>query len=382
MPGPRPELVSDIRTRAAIHRASQQARNAMQQLDRQTIADLVEIYTDAAEQVRGEIRAAATAGDLVPLQHLQQLLGQVEAILGRLAERRNDMLLRGIDEAAALGVRPYTLQGVAATGIDGQALLTSTAAMRVHEEAVRFVREFQAADGLTLSRRLWRVDAGARETLSRAITRAVVQGADASRAAAQAVYSGVAVPADVAQRMAAAQSGQLVRVADLLAGSSTDPAVPMANAQRVLRTEINRAHGEAYMAGGEGVPNAAGWRFLLSPLHPRPDICDLYALQNLHGLGQGVYPTRQACPWPAHPNTLSFVVMVFAEEVTDATRAGRETTLQALQRMAPEMRASVLGQTKAEYFDQGLLGTGMVRSTLRAVEQRLERKGDMPQVGA
>lgn len=103
--------------------------------------------------------------------------------------------------------------------------------------------------------------------------------------------------------------------------------------------------------------------------------CDLLAEQNLHGLGPGVYPTREQTPWPAHPNTLSFVVMVFEDEVTDADRAGKETELQALQRLAPEVRAGVLGVTKAEYFDQGLLRRGMIRSPLRAVKARLQRQG-------
>ncbi|MEQ1658508.1 MAG: hypothetical protein ABL896_06990, partial [Hylemonella sp.] len=101
-----------------------------------------------------------------------------------------------------------------------------------------------------------------------------------------------------------------------------------------MRTEINRAHGEAYMAGGESTPDFAGWRYLLSPRHPAPDICDLLATQNLHGLGNGVYPTREQTPWPAHPNTLSFVEMVFLEEVTQADRTGKETELQALARLA------------------------------------------------
>lgn len=101
--------------------------------------------------------------------------------------------------------------------------------------------------------------------------------------------------------------------------------------------------------------------------------CDLLAAQNLHGLGQGVYPDRERCPWPAHPNTLSFVVMVFEEEVSDADRAGRETALQALQRLAPEIREGALGKTKATYFDQGLLRTGMIRAPLRAVQAKLER---------
>lgn len=129
-----------------------------------------------------------------------------------------------------------------------------------------------------------------------------------------------------------------------------------ATGEEVFNLEVEDDH--SYVAGGLVVHN-----------------CDLLAAQNLHGLGPGVYPDRERCPWPAHPNTLSFVVMVFAEEVTEADRAGKETTLQALQRLAPEVRDGALGKTKAAYFDQGLLRTGMIRAPLRAVSARLERQG-------
>lgn len=148
-----------------------------------------------------------------------------------------------------------------------------------------------------------------------------------------------------------------------------------AQAERVFRPEINRAHGEAFMAAGEGTPGFAGWRYLLSPTHPAPDICDLLSTQNLHGLGQGVYPTRARTPWPAHPNTLSFVQIVFVDEITDADRARQESSLEALGRLTPAQRDGALGKTKAQYFDRGLLRTGMIRSALRSVEARLERQG-------
>ena len=48
----------------------------------------------------------------------------------------------------------------------------------------------------------------------------------------------------------------------------------------------------------------------------------------------------------------------------------RESSLQALERLSPEVRAGAIWQTKASYFDQGLLTTGMIRSPLRAVEAR------------
>lgn len=85
--------------------------------------------------------------------------------------------------------------------------------------------------------------------------------------------------------MNAANSASIGKtVADVLTGSGS----PMDNAMRLMRTEINRAHGEAYISGALAHPDAAGVRFLLSPAHPEPDICDLHAAANLHGLGPGV----------------------------------------------------------------------------------------------
>jgi hypothetical protein len=254
-------------------------------------------------------------------------------------------------------------------------VLDSAAAMRVSQDAVRFVQTFTAADGLQLSDRLWRLDQGAKEVLQRAIGNAVVQGWSASRAAAALAYAGQPVPPELALQLTRAKGPALARVADLL---HTGDGAEVWKADRVFRTEINRAHGEAYMAGAEKTPGFVGFKYLLSPAHPEPDICDLLASQNLHGLGQGVYPSREATPWPAHPNTLSFVQVVFADEVTDADRAGKETELQALQRLAPEVRAGVLGVTKAQYFDAGLLRSkGMIRAPLRAVRERLDRQDVM-----
>ena len=343
----------------------------MHDLDRRGVEDLLVLYGRAAEEVRQRIAAAADAQQEVPQHRLRELLAQIEAVMDGLSAARDLLVMRAIDQAAGLGVRPYTAQGVAAVG-GQQAVLDSSAAMRIHQQAVRFVREFTMADGLTLSDRLWRLDLGAKQALTRAIGQAVVMGQSAARAAQDFMLQGDKVPGDLVARIAAGKAGALAQAADTLTDRRTGA---FAQVERVFRTEINRAHGEAYMAGAEGVPGFAGFRFLLSPEHPKPDVCDLLAAQNLHGLGPGVYPDRERCPWPAHPNTLSFVVVAFQDEITDADRAGQETALQALQRLAPDIREGVLGKTKAEYFDKGLLRTGMIRAPLRAVDARLGRQG-------
>lgn len=726
---------------AAIRRASNQAQYAMQDLDRRGVEDLLILYGRAAEEVRARIAAAVDAQQEVPAYRLRELLVQIEAVVDGLGVARDLLVVRAINQAAELGVRPYTLAGLGVVGGE-QAVLTSAAAMRISEQAVRFVRDFTLADGLTLSDRLWRIDQGARTALTRAIGQAVVMGQSAARAAQDFMLAGQATPGELVARIAAGKAGELAAQASTLTDRRSGAFMQV---ERVFRTEINRAHGEAYMAGAAQAPGFAGFRFLLSPEHPAPDICfrrgtlvltrrgeipiedvrlgdealthlgrwrpvvrlyrsasgpsglvrlcfpgansrsqevvmtpnhpvltpqgwqaagdlqtgsavvcalpavagppppagagagctasrgsgetasagagqttgpaqcgahaqpqhrtprtlaagalppsglptfgaakcracqchpsmpgyprlcaaqtaigetppcvetgpgvacqssgcrppswggtpcsntaasccsqraqtvprtwgkpwawlrallgstrqsntpapalspcaaglqrpphsqgtppacacpgsstlpnmhgcktvwswtaslaptvlawgagacrsvrralsgascahdiafttqhpfieklpatgeevfnlevqddhsyvanglvvhncDLLAAQNLHGLGAGVYPDRARCPWPAHPNTLSFVVMVFAEEVGDAERAGQESALQALQRMAPEIREGALGKTKATYFDKGLLGTGMIRAPLRAVQARMDRQ--------
>lgn len=364
-----------MKTPAAIRRASQQARNAMYELDRTTSAQLRADYERAADAVRAAIAQATGPDDLVRREHLQGLLRQIEDILQRMGLARDAVLTGALDQAATLGVRPYTLQGVGAVG-GSTAVLDSAAAMRISEAAVEFVASFRMADGLALSDRLWRLDLGAKEVLQRAVSNAVVQGWSASKAVADLVYGGKPVPPELAATLGRARQGALLNLADLLTGGETGAdGSELWKAERVMRTEINRAHGEAYAESAQRTPGFAGFRYLLSPRHPEHDICDLLASQNLHGLGPGVYPDRERTPWPAHPNTLSFLEVVFADEVTDADRAGKETELQALQRMAPAVREGVLGVTKAAYFDQGLLRRGMLRSPLRVVNERLTRQG-------
>lgn len=352
---------------ATIKRASTAAQAAMERLDADTADELTQLYDAAAEQVREAIAQAAQGGRRVELHQLQGLLRRVEAVLDALATRRTDVIEAAIEQAAELGVEPVTAAVDAAGVAAGQA----KPALQIKSEAVEFVHAFRDVDGLALSDRLWRVGRGAREAVTSHIEQAVVQGWGADQAALAFITQGQAVPPATGAAQRAADVERVMRGADLLQDPS---ASPLASALRVMRTEINRAHGEAYMAGAAALPGVVGFKFLLSPRHPRPDVCDLLARQNLHGLGEGVYPDRKRCPWPAHPNTLSFVVAVMGHQVTEADQAGRETTLQALDRLGPEIRAGVLGPTKADYFDRGLLRTGMVRATVGAVRQRLGRR--------
>lgn len=324
---------------AAIHAATRRAHAEMRVLDAAARTILIGIYRDAAEVIANRVRAAAGGNDLIGYARLQDLREQIDRILGDLEERRNAQLDANLIRAAQLGAAPWDEYAVA----QSQALPISAASQRVAQDAVRFVASFIARDGLQLSDRLWRIDSGARDTIKSAIARAVVSGQGAAEAARELLSRGEPVSAGISDKMREASAARLSnQVKAQLAGEAS----PMTNALRLMRTEINRAHGEAFMSGAESHPDFGGHKYLLSPAHPKPDICDLLATQNLYGLGEGVYPNREATPWPAHPNTLSFIAPVFKDEVTEADREGKETEAAALARLSPERREGVLATAK------------------------------------
>lgn len=339
--------------RATIRRATLAAREALENLDETGRADLARIYEQAAAALRQAIAGHGGPDGNLALQELRAVLSQVEGILDGLGVARSGVLTAGIQQAAGLGAG---------------AVVEASASMTVADAAVQFVLHFTQADGLNLSERLWRLDRGAKEAITRQLELAVVQGQSAIEAAREFLMRGQAVPAEVAGRMGEANAARLgEQAARVMTGEGGSA---LYQAHRVFRTEINRAHGEAYMAGAEDHPDFAGFRFELSPMHPGPDICDLLASQNLHGLGPGVYPSREKCPWPAHPNTLSFVSVVYRDEISAADRAGKETPLEALERLPAETRQGVLGKGKAELFDEGKLSQGMIRTPLGKVRER------------
>lgn len=348
-------------TQAAIKRATAAAQRDMDKLDSASLKELKQLYQQAAADIQAHIARHAGGDDNLALQELQSLLAQVNARLNTLAQARDALLDGGMAEAAGLGVRPFVVAA-------GEAALTSGAAMRINQEAVRFVQSFIAEDGLQLSDRIWRLDRHAREAVTGAIEQAVIQGHGAVQAAREFLARGEAVAGEIAAKMNAANAGKIGKAAaDALTGTGS----PMDNAMRLMRTEINRAHGEAYIKGALDHPEAVGLRFLLSPSHPQPDQCDLHAAANLYGLGPGVYPSREKCPWPAHPNTLSYVEVVFRDEVSDADKAGKETPMQALDRLTPAQQRGVLGAHKHEAYKEGKLRQGMIRAPWRAVKRRI-----------
>jgi hypothetical protein len=324
---------------AAILEASAQGRSDMNRFDGQTLDQLTELYRQASTDLQDQVDQYA-GGDTLKLAQLQSMLAAANSRLAQLQQARDTLLQSSLKDSAALGTEPFA----------GDVATLGKSLGAIADEAVQFVNQFMAADGLQLSDRLWRLDNGAKQALEAAIQRAVILGASASEAAAGLLGRGEAIPPELAAKIAEASADKIGKAIDdaLMTGSES----AYAQALRVFRTELNRAYGEAYQAAAFEHPDVVGTRFLLSPNHPRRDICDMHARANLFGLGPGVYPKGQS-PWPAHPNTLSYVEAVFADEVSAADRAGRMDRLTWLKGEPPAVQDDVLGKNKGKALRAG-----------------------------
>lgn len=300
-------MATNAERAAKIREATLQAVRERNQLGDAAIEQLVTIYDDAGEAIAEQIQRVSGGGDnLLTLDNLQQILTEVRKQMAELEKQRDGLLYRKIGEAALLGTKPFSGE------------LPPSQLFAINHQAVSFVRALVAADGLQLSDRLWRLNRHATATLADHIQFAVINGESAHQAMLRTMGNGQGVPHDVAMAYNGAKAGTLSRKVRSLLTGEADPVNGKGvvyQAERVFRTEINRAHGEAYMASAFQTKGVAGVRFMLSVNHRVHDVCDTHATADKYGLGPGVYPSRDACPWPAHPNTLSYVEVVFDWEV-------------------------------------------------------------------
>lgn len=347
--------MSDVKRKIA--EASARARRTLYDLDATSLAELEVLYHEVLMLIRVDLQALAGPTGTVALEQLERLRERIGAELRLLAAEQQALLDAALRQAATLGAA-----GFAAASAEIQV-------DRLAVEAVRFVRGFVAEDGLTLSDRLWRLTEGTEKRILDVITQQVILGHDASRAADALLRFGSGLTPELIDQMGVHRVSALqTAVEDALMTGAMNP---YDQARRLMRTELNRAHGEAYRAGMLSTPGVVGEKFTLSPMHRVVDECDFHAEANLYGLGAGVYPVGLS-PWPAHPNTFSFLQPVFADEVSAADREGRSDGREVLDGLDDAALEAVLGnKDKAQAYREGKVGPQDVLTPWRELEGRL-----------
>lgn len=83
------------------------------------------------------------------------------------------------------------------------------------------------------------------------------------------------------------------------------------HADRIARTEMAAAYGDAFFAQTVDDPDVIAYHWQLSDRHIHTDICNFNAKADLYGLGPGVYPKDKFPRYPAHPHCLCPLSEVF-----------------------------------------------------------------------
>jgi hypothetical protein len=135
------------------------------------------------------------------------------------------------------------------------------------------------------------------------------------------------------------------------------------NAERIVRTERNRAYNEGVLERVHYGPDEDiidALQYEMSSRHPIPDVCDVHAGADNYGMGPGVYPKARAPIPPVHPHCMCRLVPVYGVEKVKqrfVPSAGKEW----LERR-PAMRKSILGASGEKAFKQNPDGwRGQVR---------------------
>lgn len=338
----------------------------MDQYDDEVLAELDSIYRSAIQNLNRQIQGYADSTGTLRLDVLNKLLAQANQQLAQLTEQRNALLNTGLNTGAAVAVSVFAEDAGKISG----------SLSNIADDAVRFVRNFIAEDGLQLSDRIWRIDNHTKTIITDAIQQAVIHGHSASQAAADLLARGLPVTPEINTKTQQANPKNIETAIN--EGIFRKQGNPYDNAKRLMRTEINRAHGEAYQAAAFAHEDVIGTQFLLGKGHPRPDICDMHANANVYGLGKGVYPKGQN-PWPAHPNTLSYVVAVFSDEVTDDDKKGKQSRIDWLKQKPISEQESVLNSVKKrQALDRGLLKESEINTPWAVLKKKYEKKGYKP----
>jgi len=108
-------------------------------------------------------------------------------------------------------------------------------------------------------------------------------------------------------------------------------------AERIARTEIANAYGNAVVYRAQKDKQIVGIRSVLSSRHSKPDICDIHANVNQFGLGKGTFPKKNVPRYTYHPNCLCSLVPVTQHQVDKTKKVIRSKQIKKYTDLHPDL---------------------------------------------
>lgn len=120
-------------------------------------------------------------------------------------------------------------------------------------------------------------------------------------------------------------------------------------AERLARTEIAYAYGDAKTAEIQADEDATGIQWALSGAHYGYDICDFHASADLHGMGEGVYLKSTLPPYPAHPHC-QCLLRPFYKDMKQIKSVDSKAAIEFIDKLPDHKKAQLLGASGSESF--------------------------------
>lgn len=296
--------IEQIRSVAGPYaREALEARKAFLELRLRQDPEVRKIFVRVADEIADTLKAGGSS----PVDDwlMSAIEGQLRFLTTQLRDELTDTLHGHIATAVEIGSRynravtiDLMTQKITVPRVSKQGL--ERMFVRVNENAVRAHIE-RTSYGLKLSDRIWDLSNGAGEVIDNIIKDGIASGRDAV-ATARALEGYVRGESDT---MVKYYEGMMERMKGRV------PEDLSYNALRTARTETTAALGQGTITSARASPSCTGIKFCLSAAHRVRDICDELAAHDV-GLGLGVYALDDPPPYPAHPNTLSYLVEVHA----------------------------------------------------------------------
>lgn len=365
-----PERLSSKSITAAVR----SARNRLLVQSAVSEKELAKLDAHVAELLRKRIK---------PSMSKAQVRKAIDETYNRVFAQRARIIVNAIEASAASGSK---------AAIAGAAVIAEKPVVKLSRQVITSIIDNSAIANArpTLSATIWRRDKATRQAITQVINDAIEAGESIQRAADRLVAAAkprVHLPRYVTEIRDIANSklaeaelkrelGQHLKTIEKLArnGTTKDLALRASgqglaeranrltgeqlerqinrwatqkakyNARRLLQNEQARAFSDAYVKQLEDTGTALKWN--LSSKHPRPDVCDMHANANIHGLGPGIYPNGSQPMCPAHPGCRCFLTMVRKPQ-----RDGRpQTQAQFLRALPKEQQDQMLGPGRAKWL--------------------------------
>lgn len=278
--------------------AQMKARANFLQLDFIVSQDLQEVFAMANEEILALLRSFEVRfGPGTRRARLTAMADQLEILSANIAADVEAIILDNANLGARIGARGQVnatralLAGYDVSAVQNAVSLFAT----VPADAVRasLARSYQ---GAIFSDRIWEIEQGTRRMLSQVIGKGIAQGKSAFK-----------IAKDVEPYLIADSKAweRYRRETDEIAQGVRKRRSQISwEAKRLARTEINAAYKEANYLAADRAPWVIGVKWRLSGSHAIPDICDIWATQDIHDLGSGVYPPLET---PIdHPNGICY----------------------------------------------------------------------------